>query len=203
VPFAGGGSSEKATATRFMHNSWRNPRARVGRRRGQVLYATEENVTTECGKTGVFVTYDLRGSFRGQGFRDIAKTKFRLRALDTWTPEKQPGSDGCASAHYFADRGDGLLAQAFYEQGVRFLDVSKPRHIRQVGWYRADDGRTWAAYWHRGLVYVADFNRGVEILRFKGGRAAKTVKAPASAASARRGPLRPDPVWGPLCPLRL
>jgi hypothetical protein len=180
IPFAGGGTPESATPSRFMHNAWRNTamRAAKGAPKGTVLYATEESITSDCETSGRFATYDLRGSFGGQGWRDIARTKFRMKVLDTWTPEGQEGSSGCASAHYFDDRGDGLLAYAFYEQGVRFLDASNPRDIRQLGWWRPADSNTWAAYWHDGLVFVADLTRGVDVLRFTGKLGGRAVRAP-------------------------
>jgi hypothetical protein len=127
-----------------------------------------------------------------------------MKALDTWTPEGQEGASGCASAHYFSSRGDGIFANAFYEQGVRFLDVSDAADIRQVGWYRPADANTWAAYWHEGLVFVADFTRGVDVLSFKGSPRSKTVRAPrqARSAGAAAGALRFDrSAFGGLCPL--
>jgi hypothetical protein len=233
VPYAGSGSPESATPSRFMHNSFRDPgpvkprcspakgrraarrrcrqRLRRWRRvmhgglpagltRDRVLYATEENVTSDCAAAGRFTTYDLAGTFRGQGFRDTARTHNRMRVLDTWTPERQEGSSGCASAHYFTSRGDGIFVNAFYEQGVRFLDVSNPRDIRQIGWYRPADADTWAAYWHGGLVYVADFQRGVDVLRFGGAPGDRS-----RVATGLRTPVRfmhMDPASGYLCPLR-
>jgi hypothetical protein len=186
VPYAGGGSSADSTPSRFMHNAWRNVTTAipgVSGTKGKVLFATEENVTTDCKTAGRFATYDLRGSFGGQGWEDIQKTHFRLKVLDTWTPEHQPGSSGCDSAHYFTDRGDGVLAYAFYTQGTRFLDVSDPRNIRQIGYFRPDDANTWAAYWHDGYVYIADFQRGVDIVKFTGSKAASAVAAPAGGAT--------------------
>jgi hypothetical protein len=106
-----------------------------------------------------------------------------MTLLGTWTPEKQAGASGCDSAHYFTDRGDGLLAAAFYSQGTRFLDVRDPRHIRQVGFYRPDDANTWASYWRPGgYVFVADFTRGVDVLRV--GALSNTVTAPASSRTS-------------------
>jgi hypothetical protein len=203
VPYAGGGTPTTATPSRFMHNAWRNPAATLGgpRRRGRILYATEENVTSDCAESGRLVTYDLLGSRRGQGFRDIGRTKFRMRVLDSWIPQDVEGATNCNSAHYFTDRGDGLLAQGFYDQGVRFLDVSDPRNIRQVGWYRPADSLTWAAYWHGGLVYVADFLRGVSVLRFAGGTASPAVRAPV-ARSAAAPKVSWNPAFAGLCPLR-
>jgi hypothetical protein len=127
-----------------------------------------------------------------------------MRVLDTWTPEKQAGSTGCASAHYFTSRGDGLTANAFYGQGVRFLDTSDPTDIRQVGYFREADSNTWATYWHKGLVYVADNGRGIDVLRFSGKPdTAPTVTAPAlRGANARGRGMRFDRhVFGGLCPL--
>ena len=211
VPYAGAGTPETATPSRFMHNSWRDYRplsakqARRLRRHGKVprndvLLGTEENVVTDCPTAGRFVTYDLRGTFAGQGFAGGAA---RMTPLDTWTPEKQPGSTGCASSHYFSSRGDGLTANAFYTQGVRFLDTSNPRDIRQVGYFVNADSDTWAAYWHKGYVFVTDFQRGVDVLRFDGSaRRAPAVRAP--AVRTQGTPLRFDRhVFGGLCPLRL
>jgi hypothetical protein len=148
-----------------MHNALHNPAYAVDRRRGDLLIGTEENVTSNCGSAGRAATFDLRGSYDGSGWTN---PKQRIKVLDTWTPQEEEGSDGCASAHYFSDRGDGVVAWAFYGQGTRFLDVSDPRHIRQIGYYRPDDADTWAPYWHHGFVFVADFQRGVDVLQFVG-----------------------------------
>lgn len=192
VPYAGGGT-ELGSSGPLMHNSWHNPRLAVDGRKGDVLMATEENVTTTCSTAGLFVTYDLKGSYRGEGFRGAGH---RLRELDTWSPEEQPGSTGCASAHYFTDRGDGLVAIAFYGQGTRLLDVRNPRDIRQVGFYRPEDANTWAAYWRPGgHVFVADFDRGVDVLEV--GAASTPVQAP--PLPAREAPNLPDEVLGWLC----
>jgi hypothetical protein len=233
VPYAGSGTPAEATPSRFMHNSWRDYRApravarldrRISKRsvrrraprkapapappltRNDVLLGTEENVVTDCPTAGRFVTYDLRGTYDGEGFKDTARTHHRMRVLDTWTPEKAEGSTGCASSHYFTSRGDGITANAFYTQGVRFLDTSNPRDIRQVGYWAPADADTWAAYWHKGAVYVADFTRGVEVLRFGGaaGRSA-TVRAPlADGSAAQRHGLRfSKGAFGGLCPLNV
>lgn len=253
VPYAGGGTPDKATPSRFMHNSWRDaeprrtsapttrvvkkrrcktktvkvrvgrkgkrrtvrkrkrvcktvkvretvPAADVGLQRADVLLATEENVVSDCPASGRFVSYDLRGTYDGEGFKDIAKTKQRMKVLDTWTPEDAEGATGCASSHYFASRGDGITANAFYEQGVRFLDTSDPANIRQIGYYLGDGANTWAAYWHKGKVFVADFGRGIDVLEFKGSASSRSVRGPA----ARRGqPLTfRRAVLRGLCPLR-
>jgi hypothetical protein len=196
VPYAGSGSGSEATPSRFMHNSWRDPDGAGGE---DVLYATEENITSNCATSGRFVTYDLRGTYDGEGFKDTATTKHRMRALDTWTPEGAEGASGCASAHYFAARGDGITANAFYGQGIRFLDVSDPADIRQVGWYRPSGTNAWAASFHKGHVFTADNGRGVDVLRFEGGPGARTRRAPVKATQTQ---LRfAERHFGGLCPL--
>ena len=213
IPYAGGGTPEEATPSRFMHNAWRNVGATIpgeddsqtpgDETKGMVLYATEENITSNCESSGRFATYDLRGSLDGEGWKDIANTKYRMRALDTWTPQGQEGSTGCASAHYLDDRGDGIVAYAFYGQGTRFLDVSDPKDIRQIGYYRPDGGNAWAPYWREigeeEYVFVADNARGLDILRLDGGPG-----APAAAPPPIDLPEAPtmSSVFGYMCPAR-
>lgn len=172
--------------------------------RNDVLLATEENIVSDCATSGRFAIYDLRGTYDGEGFKDIAKTKHRMKVLDTWTPESQEGASGCASSHYFASRGDGITVNAFYEQGVRFLDTSDPTDIRQIGYYREADSNTFAAYFHKGKVYVADFGRGIDVLEFDGrpGRSA-TVRVPAAQRAARQKLEFGPSTFGGLCPLNV
>lgn len=200
IPYGGGGTTLGHGAA-IMHNAVHNTSYAVDGRRGDLLVATEEDVTSNCDTAGRAATFDLRGSYDGSGW---TRPKQRIRLLDTWTPQEEAGSNGCASAHYFSDRGDGVLAWAFYGQGTRFLDVSDPRHIRQIGYYRPDDATTWAAYFHKGYVFVADNSRGVDVIRFtgKGHGSAKTVAAPPLVGRDAM-PLRfaPDPRTGWLCPV--
>jgi hypothetical protein len=211
VPYAGGGTVLGRDETRggLMHNAWRDMGAKVDGVKGVVLYATEEVTgASSCAGYGRFAIYDLRGTFHGEGWRNIAKTRFRMKQLSTWTPERQAGSNGCDSAHYFTDRGDQVLAGAYYTQGTRFLDLSNPRHPRQIAYYRPDDANTWAAYWHKGYVFIADFSRGVDVIRLTGPAAraaaaatAPTVAAPALAAGHSLADIgtKRDPIWGWMC----
>jgi hypothetical protein len=166
IAYAGGNTNEGQIKVQggVMHNSSHNLSLAVDGRAGDVLTATEEVVTTDCTKAGHLVAYDLAGTYGGEGW---TKPDSTLRRLGEWTPENQPGSTGCDSAHWFTDRGDGLLAQAFYSQGTRILDVRDPRHIRQLGYFNVSGTDTWAAYWHgHNEIVVADFIRGLDILRY-------------------------------------
>jgi len=181
IPYAGGGTNEGNRAEAIIHNSWHDPSASVDGRSGDVLYATEEDTTTDCKLAGRFLTYDIGGSYHGEGFANTDKTHFRLAKLDQWTPQGQPGSTGCDSAHWFTERGQThLIAEAFYSQGTRFLDVSDPRHIRQAGYFNAG-GDTWAAYWRPDNI-VGHHNRP----RAQRQRHCRTPRSRRLRASGRR-----------------
>ena len=51
----------------------------------------------------------------------------------------EPGRSGC-SAHYFEIEGS-MLGAAWYGQGLRLLDISDARDVRQVGYYRVTGHR--------------------------------------------------------------
>ena len=176
VPYGGGGTDLGQLIGRggVMHNSLRPSYLK------NTLLATEEVTgTSNCKSAGHLAAYDISNTYRGAGFRSTPERKFRMTLLDTWTTEKAVGATACDSAHYFTDQGNGLLAAAFYTQGTRFLDVRDPHHLKQVGFYRPNDANTWASYWRPGgYVFVADFTRGVDILRV--GALKNTVAAPAS-----------------------
>lgn len=187
IPYAGADTNEGQLLVQggVMHNSFRDLGIAVDGRRGDVLAATEEVTVTDCATSGRFVTYDIGGTKHAQGWTN---PKLTLRKLGQWTPQNQPGSTGCDSAHWFTDRGNGLIAQAFYTQGTRLLDIRDPYHIKQVGWYNVADqsgkstNDTWATYWHgNNYIYVADFTRGLDILRYVPATAAATATQ-ASAA---------------------
>lgn len=175
IPYAGGGIDELAAPSRFMHNSYRPTGHRTADggdnkhwgRGGNLIYATEESFVDGCAGDGVLVIASLRGSFNGEGWRSTPEDPLRLRPVGTWGVAGQEGSDPASadcSAHYFQVKGN-ILVQAFYAQGVRFLDISDPTNPTQIAYYRPGDGRAWAPYWHRGLIFVADNLRGVDILK--------------------------------------
>ena len=70
------------------------------------------------------------------------------------------------------------MALGNYEQGTRFVDISNPRNPQQVGYFRVPasgtintpgeviSSDTAAAYWHGKYVYVSDYARGIDVLKF-------------------------------------
>jgi hypothetical protein len=169
-----GGDGGPTDLGRFMHNAER-PGA------GTLIYAAEENITSCDAGSGDFVISSLEGALD----TDATGT---LETVGTWSPREQEGEgDGSCSAHWFTMR-DKLVAEGFYAQGTRFLDVRDPKTPVQVAYFRPDDGVAWASYFHGDYVYVADNNRGVDILRLeRDATAAPPVRAGGSGATCDAG----------------
>jgi len=211
---AGGGVAGTAQPVMLMHNSGRPTDGAVkasGIKKGSVLVGTEEDFTTPCGASGKIVLSDLTDSWGGEpAQRSTLAKPYRMKALDTFhpfidTPETANPAAGC-SAHYFEIEGP-MLGAAWYGQGLRLLDISNARDVRQVGYYRVTgtdpatnpSSNSWDTAFRtdrkRGdLVYLFDMSRGVEILRMKKGvNASRRMKAVA-APSVKRDPLAAKPV---------
>lgn len=199
IPYGGGGIDEADAPSAFMHNSdrptgsdWIPGASRHGYQPGQLIMATEEAFgSPTCDGVGQFVISSLVGSFDGESWSSTPDEPFRLETVATWSPAGEAGTNPAGpfcSAHYF-DRDREVIAYSWYAQGTRFLDVSDPTDPIQIAYYRPDGGVSWAPYFYDDVVYVADFARGLEILRLgdDAGRAQssrRSVEAPAMSAAA-------------------
>lgn len=143
---------------------------------GELVLVTEEDYASACMDEGAFQTGWLR-SVDGEARLDRVGT-FTLGMGTVANGAKVTG--GLCSSHYFDYRADGIVSVAWYEQGVRFLDVSTPGQIRQVGYYLPLVTEMWNAQWKPGtnLVYTFDVARGLEVLKFTGAAGDPTVLAP-------------------------
>ena len=185
----------------LMHNSGRPTDGSVkasGIKRGNVLVGTEEEFTRPCEASGKIVFSDLTDSWGGEPASKSSLTApYRMKALDTFhpfidTPETANPAAGC-SAHYFEIEGP-MLGAGWYGQGLRLVDISNARDVRQVGFYRVTgtgtdnpSSNSWDMAFksdrRKGdLIYLFDMSRGVEVLRIKKGayhsRSMKSVTAP-------------------------
>lgn len=155
----------------------------------------EEAFGDGCGKADAG-----RGDYNKDGSDDedgslqtwsIDLRKKRINLLDTWDSELAESSAAgtlkgavgvTCSSHWFDVNANKVVADGWYEQGVRFLDVRNPRKIRQVGYWLAPGAAASQAQYVPGrndIVYVADYARGIDVIRIAdGGRNASTVKAP-------------------------
>jgi hypothetical protein len=181
---------------------------------GDVVAITEEDYTRPtCAGQGSLQTWQIKpGETNSDG-------STKLTMLDQWTTElnelsnatgRSPATANC-SAHWF-DESKGVIAQGWYDQGVRFMDITNPRDIRQIG-YWVTAGTFWAAYYaptdkSRQIVYGVDSVTGIDVLKFD-----RTAK-PAQARSVRAPILKqwvspeggfnrfiPSSKWGFACPL--
>lgn len=180
VPYAGGVSSPTPGAgddffAYFDHNAQHVTWPLGHYRPGELLLITNENITT-CSQAGELKIESLDGSYHGEAWRSTPQNPFRLKLVGHYTAWGQEGSatSGSCSAHWFTVNGN-ILVEGWYGQGTRFVDISDPAHPKQVGYFRIPSGdpnvtpgSASAPYWHNGLVYVADYNRGVDVLRYTG-----------------------------------
>ena len=158
------GNDDGSTVNDYIHhNSMRLKNSDVATSGGNpasdsdIVAVTEEDYTRPaCRGAGSFHTWKL-------GDDGVA------RFLDRWDVEIDPTRQSLCSAHYFDVRG-GLVAQGWYEQGTRFLDVSDPADIRQVGFWIPNKTMTWGALYPPTdgtgeVVYSLDNARGIDVIR--------------------------------------
>jgi hypothetical protein len=84
---------------------------------------------------------------------------------------RMPNSSYCV--HWFTPhptyRNGGMIAISWYEQGTRFLQVAPDGKVSELGWFLPAGATASAAYWITDrIVYVADYNRGLDVIRYTG-----------------------------------
>jgi hypothetical protein len=102
-----------------------------------------------------------------------------------------------------------MLGAAWYGQGLRLVDISDARNVRQVGYFRVTgttdtagenpSSNSWDVAFRSDrragdLVYLFDMNRGVEVLRIGEGAAASARMKAVTAPSVRSDPFASRPV---------
>ena len=173
--------------TAYQHNNIRPAADRYQPRRpgedspklrpGELLMGEgETNFLPACEGSGggAFSTWSMIGWDKGRPMQQ----RHVLRPVNGDYADGNPAVNalGC-SGHWFSVRehrlgrydGKYLVAAAWYEHGTRFLAVDRRTGtIRQVGYFQPVRGSASAAYWIRGTsyVYVVDYQRGIDILRF-------------------------------------
>jgi hypothetical protein len=159
-------------------------------RPGELLMTEgETNFSPQCnGGSGAFSTWSMVNFDKGAPLRQMHV----LRPVNGNYTNGDPAINalGC-SGHWFSVRedhrgryaGNYLTANAWYEHGTRFLAVNKRTGtIKQVGFFQPVRGSASSAYWITGTdyVYVVDYQRGVDILKFD------PTAAPPTAAQTTR-----------------
>ncbi len=137
---------------------------------------TEESYAPGCTNDGRFEVWRIDRKAR------------LLRPVSSWNAPVNADNHGpltqkeYCSSHWFTLNSNSIVADGWYGAGVRFLDVSNPKHPRPVGVWAGDSTTASQAVFFPGrddLVYVADYTRGLDVISIdKGGKGASTV-APA------------------------
>ena len=97
------------------------------------------------------------------------------------------------------------VAAAWYGQGLRLIDASDARNLRQVGYFYVTGTDTttnpsslsWDVAWRGDLVYLFDMSRGIEILRMAGGPSASSLLPTVEEPGVQVDPLAARPGLGP------
>ncbi|MGH2710483.1 MAG: LVIVD repeat-containing protein [Actinomycetota bacterium] len=114
-------------------------------------------------------TYDETGKLVKLGeFTQI--DEYRVRAgnyMDGHPPVNQWCTHWADTHPSYKD--GGLMAMAWYEHGVRMLDIKDDGQIEEVGWYVPLAGSTSGVYWITDrIMYTTDYQRSADILRYTG-----------------------------------
>jgi hypothetical protein len=205
----GGPNGVAQPQTDFIHNSTRPLNGQVhasGVEDGNIALMTEEDFTQPCDQGGRIVAADITDSLGGvPATRSTPENPYRMTTLSAFHPTQDAGDttapvNNC-SGHYFELSGS-TLAAAWYGQGLRLIDASDARNLRQVGYYyvTGTDPATnpsslaWDTAWHGDLVYLFDMSRGIEILRLRGGPSASASLPTVQEPRATSDPLAAQPV---------
>jgi hypothetical protein len=132
---------------------------------------------SDCTDEGVHAvaTYDAGAVLKAERAGRFGQT---FRKLQEWRVSGRGAyADGNAPAHtlycgHWFDahpkwRAGGTLALAHYDWGTRFLKVDRKGAIEETGWFQPVRGYTASAKWiNDEIVYVHDYIRGLDVLRF-------------------------------------
>ena len=139
-----------------------------------IMSSFETNATPRCeAGVGAFTVWDASRWKKTKTFTILDEWYI---TNGTWV-DGRPGVSaplGC-SPHWFEEHPDfnngGIVAIGFYDHGARFLEISDKGKVSEAGYFLPWRGSTSAAYWVTDeIVYSVDYERGLDILRFKGAK---------------------------------
>lgn len=159
---------------------------------GNVLLVTEEDYeNTDCATAGSFQTWHVSTL---DGTPGAIRPLDRINPVDTGEGVATPHQAFC-SAHWFDYHSSGIVAQGYYEGGLRLIDVRDPENLKEYGYFASGLSEVWDAYWvpdrnkngaatgrKTNIVYTADLVRGLDVL---------TVDLPSSEPSEDTSPVLP------------
>ncbi|HEX6713182.1 MAG TPA: hypothetical protein VF066_07345, partial [Thermoleophilaceae bacterium] len=144
-----------------------------------VLIGGELNFTGTCDSPrepkGEFRTYSAAQLKAGElAGKDQPLARLRPAGNGTYTDGKPVANHLGCSVHWFQEhktfKNGGLVALSEYEDGVRFLQIKKDGSITEQGFFAPLGGSSSSPKWAPGgdVVYSLDYDRGIDIIRWKG-----------------------------------
>ena len=141
-----------------------------------VLIGGETNFTGHCtGSNGEFRTYSAEKVLDGESTTfEGPLAHLQPAGNGTYTDGKPPVNHLGCSVHWFQEhktfKNGGLVALSEYEDGVRFLQIKRDGSIEEQGFFAALGGSSSSPKWapSSDVVYSLDYDRGIDIIRWKG-----------------------------------
>jgi hypothetical protein len=178
-------------AAKFVHSArW----PREGRDKF-VLTGGEENFTGRCERNNSeFSTYDASKVLTGESRQFSGPVAQVPPAGNGVYLDGKPvaGALGC-SVHWFMEHptfhDGGLVAISEYEDGVRFLQIGSDGSITEQGYFLSLGSSSSSPKWagKDDVLYSIDYQRGIDILRWKGEHYVPGAAEPGTAVAGTNG----------------
>jgi len=107
---------------------------------------------------------------------ELSADASRVRSLVALRDGLSTPVGGFCSAHWFDYHQSGIIAQGYYQQGLRLIDVRNARDLRQYGYATGGASEVWDAYWvpqrdrkgrttskKTNVIYTTDLVRGLDV----------------------------------------
>lgn len=112
---------------------------------------------------GALYAYEVTGT-------PVAPAAVLVGAFEPIVPGSAQGSVGACTAHVFEISDDSQrLVISWYTAGTRFLDISNPAAITELGWFIPEGGDSWSSKFHPRMqdkwVFANDLNHGFDVYR--------------------------------------
>jgi hypothetical protein len=164
----------------FIHHNSARPNARnfevaaaPSLAKGNVLLVTEEDYeNTDCATAGSFQTWQVTSL---DGSLGTIHPLDRINPVDLGEGVSAPHMAFC-SAHWFDVHQTGIVAQGYYEGGLRLIDARDPKDLKEYGYVASGLSEVWDAYWvpqrnkasvatasKTNIVYTVDAVRGLDV----------------------------------------
>jgi hypothetical protein len=122
----------------------------------RLMLVTDEDLHGGPGCTGAGGVYAVRLSANLRSAREVS---------EWFIPEGTPAA--VCSVHVFSSRGDVVFFGS-YNAGLQIVDYSDPTNPERIGQYVAEGTAAWGAQYYKGVIYVGDMSRGLDVYQFTG-----------------------------------